>query len=147
MNNIFEVVCSEKYLDVGLCTETIPDSNKPKTVRAQYNGFNAYYGGVDLMNWVHTGIYLTDREWNNISRGKTTDEILKALNIAKNCTKKSKRDLAINIIELFEDYLDRKGIVIPNEEKTDDECASNIYGSEYYELEDAIVDILTEPSN
>ena len=55
-----------------------------------------------------------------------------------------KRELAVLIIEKFEDFLDEKGIVIPNEEKAEDDAASNIYGSDYYKLEDEIMDLLGE---
>ena len=46
-------------------------------------------------------------------------------------------------VELFEDFLDEKGIVIPNDEKNEDpESASNIYGTDYGILSDRIEDLL-----
>ena len=42
------------------------------------------------------------------------------------------------IIERFEDFLDKRGIVITNPEKEQDGDASNIYGTDYGELESAI---------
>ena len=42
------------------------------------------------------------------------------------------------IIERFEDPLDERGIVIQNPEKDGDDDASNIYGTDYGELESAI---------
>lgn len=53
-----------------------------------------------------------------------------------------KRELAVLIIEKFEDFLEEKGIVIPNKEKEEDDMASNIYGSDYYKLEDGIMELL-----
>ena len=47
-------------------------------------------------------------------------------------------ELCCEIIESFEDFLDRRGIVLENEEKEEDECASNIYGYDYAELEDEV---------
>ena len=44
----------------------------------------------------------------------------------------------IDIIEVFEDFLDRKGIVIPNDEKDDDPGASNIYGTDFGALSEDI---------
>ena len=38
-------------------------------------------------------------------------------------------------IELFEDFLDERGIVLQNDEKEQDDDASNIYGTDYGELE------------
>ena len=45
-------------------------------------------------------------------------------------------------IEVFEDWLDEKGVVIPNDEKNDDPDASNIYGTDYGELSDRIEELL-----
>lgn len=51
-------------------------------------------------------------------------------------------DLAL-IIETFEDFLDEKGIVIPNDEKDQSpESASNIYGTDYGILSDRIESLL-----
>lgn len=48
------------------------------------------------------------------------------------------------IIEVFENYLEEKGIEIENEERTDDECNALIYGTEYGNLQDEIENILKE---
>ena len=48
-----------------------------------------------------------------------------------------------DIIDLFEDFLESKGIVIENEEKLEDDCASNIYGTDYGYLQSGIEEILT----
>ena len=48
-----------------------------------------------------------------------------------------------DIIEAFEDFLEKRGITIENPEKEEDpEGASNIYGSDFGELQDAIEYIL-----
>lgn len=47
-----------------------------------------------------------------------------------------------DIIESFEDFLTRKGIDIPNDEKDDDPDASLIYGSDYGDLQDDLEYIL-----
>ena len=47
-----------------------------------------------------------------------------------------------SFIEAFEDFLDEKGIVIPNDEKDDDPYASNIYGTDYGNLSDRIETLL-----
>lgn len=46
--------------------------------------------------------------------------------------------LAQEIIEVFENYLEDKGIVIENTEREGDDNAALIYGTEYGNLEDAI---------
>ena len=40
-----------------------------------------------------------------------------------------------DVIELFEEFLDDKGIVIQNDEKAEDPGASNIYGTDYGDLQ------------
>ena len=47
------------------------------------------------------------------------------------------------IIDIFEDFLDEKGVILENEERDcdpdlDPEFAANIYGSDYDQLQDEI---------
>lgn len=51
-------------------------------------------------------------------------------------------EICMDIIEAFEDFLDERGIVLENEDKEEDEDASNIYGMDYAELEEAVGNIL-----
>lgn len=66
-----------------------------------------------------------------------------------------KRELAANIIDLFEDLLEQYGIDIPSEdrdmemedmtpEEIEEAGFAHIYGSDYYALEDAIVELLED---
>lgn len=55
-----------------------------------------------------------------------------------------KKEVAILILEQFENVLDKNDITIPDNERKGDEDESRIYGETYYQLEDTIVDILTE---
>ena len=58
-------------------------------------------------------------------------------------THEDRLTLFAQIIEAFEDFLEERGIDIPNEEKEQDpEHASLIYGSDYMNLESDIEDIL-----
>ena len=53
-------------------------------------------------------------------------------------------ELIGQIIDIFEDFLEEKGIIIDNPETDDDrESAAIIYGSDYYSLELQIRDTLT----
>ena len=52
------------------------------------------------------------------------------------------RGIAVMILDIFEDTLADKGIVIPDDEREGDEDEACIYGSTYYELEDAITELL-----
>ena len=49
---------------------------------------------------------------------------------------KISRLLVVMLIEDVEDFLEKRGIDIPNEEKKDSEDPSTIYGSDFAELED-----------
>jgi hypothetical protein len=55
------------------------------------------------------------------------------------------RRITIEILDEFEELLDRKGISIPSADReADGQNEACLYGSEYYEVEDAITDILKE---
>lgn len=55
----------------------------------------------------------------------------------------STNELVGQIIDGFEDFLDKRCIVLANDEKADDpECAANIYGTDYGELQTYIEDTL-----
>lgn len=69
----------------------------------------------------------------------------------RTCTEEEKTNLLAEfkgqLIDIFEDFLDRKGIVIPNTERDEDEDldpeeSANIYGSDYDELADGLIDVL-----
>ena len=46
------------------------------------------------------------------------------------------------IIEVFEDFLEERGIEIPNEEKAESDSPAPIYGSDFGELQSGIEDVL-----
>lgn len=54
------------------------------------------------------------------------------------------RMLVANIIDMFEDFLDEKGVKIPNDERDrdDPDNTANIYGEDFDKLADGIVDTL-----
>ena len=54
------------------------------------------------------------------------------------------REFAIAIIETVEELLDEKNIKVPSDDREGDESESSIYGSEFYELEEKITDLLKE---
>ena len=57
----------------------------------------------------------------------------------------SNAELVAQIIEVFEDFLDDRGIVLHNEEKTDSgDNAANIYGTDYGELQSGVEWVLNE---
>lgn len=61
---------------------------------------------------------------------------------------KDAKEILTNIMDIFEEFLEEHGITIPCEdedeekERKEDECSARIYGSEYYELESRIQEIL-----
>jgi hypothetical protein len=46
------------------------------------------------------------------------------------------------ILDLFEEYLESKGVEIDNPERAEDDNAAQLYGTEYGMLQDAIDEIL-----
>lgn len=54
------------------------------------------------------------------------------------------RKVAIRILDEFEELLGRKGIKIPSEDREGREEEANLYGTEYYYLEDATTKIVIE---
>lgn len=50
----------------------------------------------------------------------------------------------MEIIEVFEEFLEDKNIKIPNKERDDNNGTATIYGDDYYTLEEAIKHILYE---
>lgn len=54
------------------------------------------------------------------------------------------REVAIEVINEFEELLNRKGIKIPSEDREENSEEASIYGQEYYELEDNITQIIKE---
>ena len=57
------------------------------------------------------------------------------------------REIAIEIIETFEELLDSKDIKIPSKEREGNEDEACIYGTEYYELENSIIKIIERKMN
>ena len=55
-----------------------------------------------------------------------------------------KREYAIAILDLFEDLLDEKGIDIPSDDRNGYDDEARIYGTEYYDLEDAVFELLAQ---
>lgn len=53
-----------------------------------------------------------------------------------------KNDFAAQTIEIFENFLDDRNIILNNDEKDEDENAANIYGSDYGELQTEIEGLL-----
>ena len=52
------------------------------------------------------------------------------------------REIAIRIVDEFEELLAQKGIMVPSADREGGEKEACLYGTEYYLLEDAVVGIL-----
>ena len=52
------------------------------------------------------------------------------------------RPYAASICDLFEELLDEHGIDIPDEDREGNEEEAHLYGATYYNLEDAVLEIL-----
>ena len=58
-----------------------------------------------------------------------------------------KVEIAFSIIGEFEEYLAERDITIPSSDREGDPDEARIFGSEYYALEDAVIDIISEKCN
>lgn len=52
------------------------------------------------------------------------------------------RGVAIRILDIFEEMLESKGILIPDEDRTGDESEACLYGMTYADLENTIEELL-----
>ena len=52
------------------------------------------------------------------------------------------REVAITILDSFEDLLEELGITIPDQMREEDEGEARLYGLNYYQMEDSIYNIL-----
>ena len=52
------------------------------------------------------------------------------------------RPYAVEIVELFEEILDKHGIIVPDEDRTGDESEASLYGSTYSDLEADVLSVL-----
>ena len=80
----YEVVCTKRYLDIGLLVEQ--RGFRPKRVLARastYGGKDRKYGGVETVDWIKTGVFLSIYEWNKITCDKPTNQILDELGISR----------------------------------------------------------------
>lgn len=57
------------------------------------------------------------------------------------------RELAIDILEMFEDILDEHGIKVPDEDRMGDENEAALYGTTYANLEDELAALLSDYVN
>ena len=54
------------------------------------------------------------------------------------------REYSVEIVELFEELLEKHNITIPDADRTGDESEARLYGCTYYDLEEEVVSILNE---
>ena len=94
--------------------------------------------------------YLTEPEYD--ATANALENVLHLLLEASKKTKpvvtnEDKPEFIGQIIDTFEDFLDEKGIVIPNEERDfdedlDAENSANIYGSDYDNIASSLIEIM-----
>lgn len=64
--NKYEIVFTASFSDVGLCTEYKATGGKPAAVMARsshYDRSPSYYGGVEMLDWVQSGVFVTKTDW------------------------------------------------------------------------------------
>ena len=113
--------CYDKY-----SVECFTDLMK---IKAPIKESDIYFIGEDGENWKY--VYSEENGWQDIgSRVIYEDEPF--------IRQYDRAEFVGSIIDIFEDFLDRKGINIPNEDKDQSENPAIIYGMDYGELQSAI---------
>lgn len=54
------------------------------------------------------------------------------------------REYSVEIMELFEELLEKHNVTIPDADRTGDESEARLYSCTYYDLEEEVVSILNE---
>ena len=114
-----------------------------KGIKIWFNLFYEYEYTID--NWWYSSLKeavkaIDKKELRNVKN--ITDEEIEESKILKE--EERKKNLAINIVELFEDLLDEKGIEIPCADETEQKDRyegdndAKLYGMEYWNLIDTI---------
>ena len=119
------------------------------TIECTFKGRSCKHVSIDRYGQDDYGVWFTDDPTDETSGCSTRgpleailDEIRDELP-PKYMTNSERLESLACIIELFEDFLDKKGIVIPNDEKDQEpESASNIYGTDYGNLEGQLEHLL-----
>ncbi len=96
--------------------------------------------GIGLIFMIGLGIW-----YLCLNLGDYMDDKRCAKNIKiKSKNREKNREKAIEIIDKFEDLLSINDIKIPNADREENEDEACIYGSDYYNLEKAIIEILSK---
>lgn len=123
------------------------DYNAP-TIECTFKGRSCKHVSIDRYGENDYGVWFTDDLDDDMSgcstRGSLKDiieEVRDELPPKQMSNTKRLETLAC-IIELFEDFLEEKGIDIPNPERDEDPCGSLIYGTDYGNLSDDLEHLL-----
>jgi hypothetical protein len=95
--------------------------------------------------------YIGEKEENKEKKMNDKEKILDALEGKEEWEMTKERELAGEILDVFEDFLADKNINIPNKERDEYECDEDekaiLFGSEYYWLEDKITEMIKKYKN
>ena len=124
------------------------DYNSP-TVECTFKGRSCKHVSIDRYGQDDYGVWFTD-DLNDDTSGCSTRGTL--LDILEECRDEvparkvmdnsQRMETIAQFIDIFDDFLDWKGVDIPNDERDDDPCASNIYGTDYGNLSDRLEHLL-----
>ena len=119
------------------------------TIECTFKGRSCKHVSIDRYGQDDYGVWFTDDPTDETSGCSTRGSLRAILEEVrdelppKRLSNSERLETLGCIIELFEDFLDEKGIVIPNDEKDQDpDSASNIYGTDYGNLSDDLEHLL-----
>ena len=143
----YEVVCSEHYYDVGLLIEKDYKLRPKRVLARNYGTQDAEFGGVEFVNWINTGIFLSEKEWNEITYNKSTQRIIDYLGIERKATmaKKVINGLEVNGENIITSLKIIKQVCEDNRATNGSYCPFNVDKDCNHECTCGIVDL--EPDN
>lgn len=117
---MYEIVFSQGFLDAGLCIEENLDGT-PKRIMARADKYSpdgaGYYGGIQFIQWVHSGKYVEKHEWlTKTNQQMSVQDVADVfgINLSK-LRRKYHKDEAAETMTLKKQYTDGMFDIIKNE--------------------------------
>ena len=148
-DNVYEIESSTRTTNITTDELTAVQNYLAPSIECTFTGRSCKHVSIDRYGENDYGVWFTDNPDDDTSGCSTRGSLLDIIEEARDelppryMTNTERLETLGCIIELFEDFLDEKGIVIPNDEKDQEpDSASNIYGTDYGNLSDHLEHLL-----
>lgn len=147
-DNLYEINSPTRTSNITTDELTAVHDYLGPTTECTFKGRNYKHVSIDRYGQDDYGVWFTDTPSDDTSGCSTRgpleailDEVRDELP-PKYMTNSERLETLGCIIDIFEDFLEEKGIDIPNDEKEQDDDAAIIYGTDYDNLSDRLEHIL-----